>query len=107
VTAKPWEIIANYESHELMRVRYHAKHGRDANAAHAREIASPFIQARHYYDAAAAADRTVKPLLLYYGVVSLSRALVLFLLRGLREAALAPGHGLSVRERCWLTPIPM
>lgn len=101
MTPKPWDIIANYESHELVRARYHAKHGREPNAAHAREIASAFIQARQYYAAAATADRAVKPLLLYYGIVSLSHGLVLFLTRGLREAALAQAHGLAVRE--WQT----
>lgn len=95
---KDWEIIANYESYDLVRQRYHAKHGRTPNAAHAREIAAPFIQARRYYDAAANADRAVKPLLIYYGVVSLSRGLVLFLTRSLRQAALAPGHGLVTKD---------
>nr|WP_188394102.1 YaaC family protein [Mesorhizobium sp. SARCC-RB16n] len=37
-------------------------------------------------------------MLLYYGVVSLSRGLTLILKRGLREAALAPSHGLSVLD---------
>ena len=95
---KPWEFIANYESHELVRARYQAKHGRQPNAAHAREIATRFIQARHYYSAAVTADRTIKPLLPYYGLISLSRGLVLFLTPGLREAALAQSHGLSVQD---------
>lgn len=98
---KPWEMISNYESHELVIQRYVAKHGRTPNTAHAREIASSFIQARRYYEAAATADRAVKPLLLYYGILSLSRGLVLFLSRGLRAAALAQGHGLSVDD--WQT----
>ncbi|MEE9589542.1 MAG: YaaC family protein [Hyphomicrobiaceae bacterium] len=95
---KPWDVIANYESHELVRARYHGKHGREPNARHAREIASSFIQGRQYYAAASESDRAVKPLLLYYGVVSLSRGLVLFLKRSLREAALAQAHGLATRD---------
>lgn len=95
MTNSAWDIIANYEAHDIVRKRYQAKHGRELNPTLGREIAAPFIQARHYYHSAASADRTVKPLLLYYGVVSLSRGLVLFLTRKLRDAALAPRHGLS------------
>lgn len=96
-----WDTIANYESHDIARARYTAKHGWEPNAAHARAIAAPFIQARHYYGSAAVADRAVKPLLLYYGIVSLSRGLVLFLVRKLKEEALAQSHGLSPVE--WQT----
>lgn len=102
LTAKQaWDGIASFEAHDIVRMRYQAAHGREPNAAAAREIAAPFIQARQYYLAAAGADRTVRPLLLYYGVVSLSRGLVLFLTRNLREASLAPSHGLSVSD--WQT----
>jgi hypothetical protein len=93
-----WNIISNYEAHDIVRTRYFLKHGWTPNAAHSREITAPFIQARHYYNSAANADRTVKPLLLYYGVVSLSRGLVLFLTRELRDTALAQSHGLSVTD---------
>jgi hypothetical protein len=95
--AAAWNIISNYEAADLVKVRYKAKHNWEPNAALCREITAPFVQARHYYQAAAVADRTVKPLLLYYGVISLSRGLVLFLSKKLREAALAPSHGLSIR----------
>jgi hypothetical protein len=93
-----WDTIANYEAHDIVRAHYKAKHAWEPNAALAREIAAPFIQARHYYASAADADRTVKPLLLYYGVLSLSRGLVLFLTRKLRDSALAQSHGLSVTD---------
>ena len=92
-----WEIIANYESHDVVRSLYQAKHGWKPNAAHCREIAAAFIQGRNYYAAATIADRSVKPLLLYYGIVALSRGLTLFLTRKRREAALAQSHGLSNR----------
>jgi hypothetical protein len=92
-----WDVIANYESFELIKRDYEARHGRTPSTAHAREIAAPFTQARSYFRSAREAELTVKPLLLYYGVVSLSRGLSLNLTRGLREAALAPSHGLSVK----------
>src|SRR4051794_20281427 len=46
--------------------------------------------------AAAVADRSVRPLLTYYGILSLSRALILFISTNLREAGLAQSHGLSI-----------
>jgi hypothetical protein len=97
-SSKDWATLSNYQSHELVRRDYKRKHGREPNAAHTKEICSPFIQAQHYFRSASLADRTVYPLLLYYGVVSLSRGLTLFLKTGLREAALCPSHGLGVRD---------
>lgn len=96
--SKDWATLSNYQSHDLVRRDYKRKHNREANAAHTKEICSPFIQAQHYFSAASLSDRTVYPLLLYYGVVSLSRGLTLFLSKGLREAALSPSHGLAVRD---------
>ena len=94
-STRDWEIIANYESFELVKRDYFTRHGREPNTQHAREIAAPFSHARSYFRSAHGAELTVKPLLLYYGVVSLSRGLTLLLSRGLREVALTPNHGLS------------
>lgn len=98
LNSKDWATIKNYQSHELVRRDYQRKHNREPNAAHTREICSPFIQAEQYFDSASSSDRTVYPLLLYYGVVSLTRGLTLFLSRGLREANLSPSHGLQIHE---------
>jgi hypothetical protein len=95
---RQWEIIANYESFELIKRAYETRHGRTPGTRHAREIAAPFSHARSYFRSAVDAELTVKPLLLYYGVVSLSRGITLFMSRGLRESALTPSHGLSVRD---------
>jgi YaaC-like Protein len=96
--ARHWELIANYESYELVKRDYERRHGRTPGTAHAREIAAPFSHARSYFRSARAAELTVKPLLLYYGIVSLSRGLTLLLSRSLRETALTPSHGLSARN---------
>lgn len=93
-----WELIANYESFELIKRDYAARHGIRPNTGHAREIAAPFSHARSYFRSAQNAELTVKPLLLYYGIVSLSRGLTLILSRGLREAALTPSHGLAAKD---------
>lgn len=95
---KAWEFLSNFESFELIKKDYRERHGRIINTRPAREISSPFSHARSYFRSASSSDMTVKPLLLYYGVVSLSRGLNLLLTKGLREAALAPSHGLSVQS---------
>ena len=97
-TARDWELIANYESYELIKGAYERLHGRTPGTQHAREIAAPFSHARSYFRSARGAELTVKPLLLYYGVVSLSRGLTLLLSRRLRESALTPSHGLSIKD---------
>lgn len=95
-----WELLRNHESFELVKRDYHQRHGITPNTQHSREIAAPFSHARSYFASAKGADQTVRPLLLYYGVVSLSRGLTLTLSRGRREATLAPAHGLSNKD--WL-----
>lgn len=89
-------ILANYESAELVRLQFKRKHGRSLGAAKAHEVCSAFTQARGYMIAAKNADRMVRPLLSYYGVLSLARGLTLFLSKELRECGLAQAHGLSV-----------
>lgn len=93
-----WIHIRNYESFEIVKNIYQDKHGRIPSTDHAREIASQFTQARSYFDASFSAEMTIKPPLQYYGIIGLSRGLVLFLNRGLREATLAQSHGLSSRD---------
>lgn len=90
----PWEVLINYESNELVRRRYKELHNREANAAHASEICASFSQGAAYFASAKNADRVVRPLLLYYGVLSLARGTAIFLRRGIREASLSPAHGL-------------
>lgn len=95
---KPWEALANFESFELVKREYALRHGRTPGRTHAREIAAPFVHARSYFRTAGSAELTVKPLLLYYGVLNLSRGLTLSLLRSRREATLSPSHGLSIKD---------
>lgn len=92
----PWETIANFESYELLRKMHGEKHGgKGPNVERSRDISASFVQARQYFDSAKSADRSVKPLLLYYGVASLSRGLVLYLTDKPFAENLTKGHGLS------------
>lgn len=55
-------------------------------------------QGRGYFENARDADESVRPLLLYYGVLSLSRGLILFLNPESREATLKQSHGLEILD---------
>ena len=90
-----WRILSNYESSDLVKSCFKAMHGRDLNTSKACEICASITQARGYMESANGAGRSVRPLLLYYGVLGLARGLTLFLSTSLREAGLAQAHGLS------------
>jgi YaaC-like Protein len=92
--AHTWDVLALYQSRDLVSSLFQARHQRTLSAAKANELVSHFAQGRGYFDSAASADALVRPLLLYYGVVALSRGLVLFLDQSAREASLSPAHGL-------------
>lgn len=93
--SKAWEVLRDFESQDRVKAVYQKLHGRTARTEHAREIAAPFSHGRSYFESASSADPAIRPLLLYYGVLNLSRGLVLALSRGMRESALKPSHGLS------------
>lgn len=90
-----WQELSNCEAYELVKSFYSKRHSRKIGTDHAREISASFVQARHYFDAAKGADRSVRPLLGYYGTVALAQGLSLFLMNGRRRCSLAPSHGLS------------
>ena len=94
---KHWDLLQNFESFELVKKDYSRRHGLSLSTGHAREIAAHFAHARSYFSAARTAPQTVRPLLLYYGVVAISRALTLVLVKGRREASLGQSHGLAAR----------
>ena len=90
-----WARLSLYESTDLVRGLFQQRHGRAANAEKAREIVSTVAQGREYFVAAAAAGLLVRPLLQYYGVLSLCRGLILLLSQNMRETSLPQAHGLS------------
>jgi hypothetical protein len=90
-----WARLSLYESTDLVRGLFQERHGRELNTEKAREIASAVSQGREYFQAASDAGLLVRPLLQYYGVLALSRALVLLLSHNLRETSLPQAHGLA------------
>ena len=92
-----WRRLSLYQSRDLLRERFHARHGLELSAGKCREIASNLLQGNQYFDAAGGSGDLVRPLLLYYGVISLTRAIVLFAKPEFRECALSPAHGIGIK----------
>lgn len=90
-----WALLSLYESTDLVRGLFQQRHDRELKTEKACEIVSAVAQGREYFTAALEAGLLVRPLLQYYGVLSLSRGLILFLSHNLREASLPQAHGLS------------
>ena len=90
-----WYALREFEAFDVLSRNYTIKHSRNLKPAKAREITASFTQAREYFTSAQLADITVRPLLQYYGIATLSRGLVLFMCPELRETDLKEGHGLG------------
>lgn len=93
-----WQELMKYEAADLVKNQFNQRHQRELNSSKAREISTSFAQARSYFSASATADRSVRPLLTYYGVLSMTRGLILFLSPTIREAGLSQAHGLSANS---------
>lgn len=92
-----WQNLTLYENTALVRNLYQRKHGGSMNATKARQVASQFAQGRQYYESAAGAGDLVRPLILFYGTMALSRGLVMFLDQ--KISTIKGTHGLS--EKAW------
>ena len=88
-----------FESRDVVSGLYLERHSRVLSAAKASEITSCLVQGRQFFTAAELAGELARPLLLYYGVLALSRGLILFMNKSLRLCSLDPSHGLE--ENGW------
>ncbi|MCT4697603.1 YaaC family protein [Tenacibaculum haliotis] len=91
-----WHFLREFESKDLVKRYIKKKYDFELNSAKAYEITSAFKQGRSYFESVKVADISVKPLLLYYGIVSLSRGLILILNKEARENNIKPSHGLKI-----------
>ena len=94
-TRRIWYALREFETHDITTRHYYARHSEELAAGKAREISSNFKQAGEYFRSAADADFSVRPLLQYYGVLTLSRGIILFLDAQKRENEMHHSHGLS------------
>lgn len=90
----PWQGLAMFESQSLVSEFYRNLH-QSGIGTKAVEITSHVTQGRQYFEAAARSGEFAKPLLLYYGVLSLARATVMFLTPRIGEPQMSPKHGLD------------
>ena len=89
-----WEILAFYESRDLLHRTYEERFGQPLSRNKVEEITYHLAQGREYFSSAKQSALLVRPLLLYYGVLALSRALILFL--DTHKGELKPGHGVGI-----------
>lgn len=90
-----WQQLLSLESCDLVQQRFTQIHSRELNARRAREINAAARQGREYFRNAKNSDYSVRPLLTFYGVASLSRALLLLLKVEGGEEGLTAGHGIE------------
>jgi hypothetical protein len=90
--------IRFFESQEIVRLRYHDLHGRQPNSAKARSIALHVEQGANFIESATLSPISIRPLLQYYGVAALARAVTIFRSIDRVESTLTPGHGLHVEN---------
>jgi hypothetical protein len=90
-----WQQLLSLESRDIAAIWFKKIHGRDLNARRTKEITASAKQAREFFRNSHEANNSVKPLLTYYGVASLARALTLLLRRNGGEEGLTKAHGLE------------
>jgi hypothetical protein len=96
--ALSWKNLAVFESSDLVRRLYKRRHNLELNAGTAKEITTALAQGRQYFAELRSVGELARPLVLFYGVMSLSRAAILFLKPGTREESLEQGHGLTAHN---------
>jgi len=84
-----------FESRDNVQNWFKAIHNRKLNLIRTKEINSAAKQSSEFFKNAEVADLTVRPLLTFYGIASLSRALILLLKCNGGEESLTSGHGLK------------
>jgi hypothetical protein len=92
-----WERLSLYESQDLLSRLYRERHGGRLSSQKAKEITACLVQGRQFFAAADTAEDLTAPLILYYGVLALSRGIILFLDRRKRLTSLDPTHGAEAR----------
>ena len=96
MTDNHWHRISRFESHDFVGSWYRQTHGTAPSGAKISQINACFAQGREYFRNASLSDLSVRPLLLYYGVLSLSRGVILAKNPRKKEESLKPSHGLMV-----------
>ncbi|MDA9334799.1 YaaC family protein [Flavobacteriaceae bacterium] len=95
---KIWNELLEFETRDLVDRFIQKRYSREINANRVQQITSNFIQAREYFRSAEDSNFTVRPLLQYYGVMALSKGLILSLNLSQTEHQLKSSHGLEIKN---------
>ncbi len=95
---KDWNKLLEFETRDLVENFIINRFERKPTQSKIYEINSNFTQGREYFKSAKNADFTVKPLLQYYGVLALSKGLILSLKPNILETNLKASHGLEIKN---------
>lgn len=90
-----WEQLLSLEDVDITQQWFKLIHKKSLSLRRTKEINASAKQAREYFRNAKEANFSVKPLLTYYGVASLSRSLILLLKPKSGEESLTSGHGIT------------
>ena len=93
-----WQSLFSFESFDFVDRWYQKAHKRKPSAAKISQINACFIQGHEYFSNAALSAMSVKPLLIYYGVLSLSRGVILANNPKKKEESLKKNHGLEPHD---------
>jgi hypothetical protein len=88
--------LRRYESKVLVSSEYLRIHNREANASKVSSIVMSIKQGRELFESSARTDYMTRPIELYYGMSSFSRAMTLMADTSLSESALEQSHGLKL-----------
>ena len=78
-----WQNLRALESFDNVKIWFNRIHHKDLNSRRTNEIICAARQAREYFKNAKQADYSVRSLLTFYGIASLSRATALSLMAGM------------------------
>lgn len=87
--------LLQLENRDVVQKWFYKIHNRKLNSIRTKEINSAAKQSSEFFRNAELANYTVRPLLTYYGISTLSRALILLLRPNSGENSLIAGHGLQ------------
>ena len=93
---KQWKNLSRFKSFDFVETWYKKAHSRSLNSKKVQQINACFTQGLDYFDNAKDASLSVKPLLIYYGVLSICRGIILCNNKNKTEEQLKASHGLEV-----------
>jgi hypothetical protein len=93
-----WQKLLFLESHDSVIAWHQQAFSRTLSSRRTKEITSAARQAREFFRNSAESNVSVKPLLTFYGVASLSRSVALLLNPKGGESGLTQGHGITTVE---------